>query len=168
MRNLRHPVSMLLRTAAIAILMLCGTWPTATADELQDCLIVHMHSGAKVSYVLETTPKVTFVADKLHVETTALSDDHTLADVSKFTFDKLSSLGSVTAGECRITVIDATVTIEGIAPQAVVTLADMQGRTLASASADSTGMARLSLATAPDGVYLISVTDGRTFKIFKK
>ena len=82
MRNLKKSFSLLLRGSLLSASLAWFGPAALQADELKDCLIVHMQNGNKVSYVLEDTPVVTFEGDKLHVQAAAVSDDHILADVS--------------------------------------------------------------------------------------
>lgn len=168
MRNLKKSVTHLLKRAGIlSSLALCMT-PVVQAEEFKDCLIVHLHGGSTVSYVLEDTPVVTFVGENLHVEADQLSDDHKLANVEKFTFDNVAALADVMANEYRITIQDNYVTIEGLTPNTGIQLADIQGRIIASCNADTEGNATLSLSHITAGVYIVSTTDGKSFKIFKK
>ena len=158
----------LLKRAGILSSLALFMAPLVQAEEFKDCLIVHLHGGSTVSYVLEDTPVVTFVGENLHVEANQLSDDHKLADVAKFTIDNVAALADVMANEYRITIQDNTVTIEGLTPNTGIQFADIQGRIIASCNADTDGNATLSLSHITAGVYIVSTTDGKSFKIFKK
>lgn len=168
MRTFKKSFSLLLRGSLLAASLAWLGTPAVQADELKDCLIVHLQSGSKVSYVLEDTPVVTFEGDKLHVQAAAVSDDHKLADVARFTFDKASGLGEIAAGDWRITVKDNLVVLEGFTPGSSAGIADMQGRVVASARIGDTGAASISVTDLPAGVYVVSTTDGKTFKLYKK
>lgn len=147
-------------------MILCAV-PASAQDE-QDCLVVHMRDGGRVSYVLEETPVVTFVGNNLHVQTTAVSNDHEVAAVDKFTFEKVSSLNDVTVGECRISVVDGVVSIQGLEPSQEVSVADIRGRIVARVGADSMGVAVLSIRDMAQGVYIVTVADGKSFKLYQK
>lgn len=168
MRNVKKSVAHLLKRAVIASSLALCTAPFAHAEELKDCLIVHMQGGSKISYVLEDTPVVSFAGENLHVEAAQVSNDHKLADVEKFTFEKSTSLSAVLANECRIIVKNGIVTLEGLTPSIEVRLSDMQGRMMASTKAGTDGIASLPLDNISTGVYIVSTTDGKSFKIFKK
>ena len=168
MRNLKKSFSLLLRGSLLSASLAWFGPAALQADELKDCLIVHMQNGNKVSYVLEDTPVVTFEGDKLHVQAAAVSDDHILADVARFTFDKASGLGEIAAGDCRITVRNDLVVLEVLTPGSSAIIADMQGRLVASARIDDAGATSFSVAEFPAGVYVVSTTDGKTFKLYKK
>lgn len=168
MRTFRKSFSLLLRGSLLVASLAWFGAPAVQADELKDCLIVHLQSGNKVSYVLEDKPVVTFEGDKLHVQAAAVSDDHRLADVARFTFDKASGLGEIAAGDRRITVNDNIVLLEGFTPGSSASIADMQGRVLVSTRMGDTGSASISVTDLPVGVYVVSTTDGKTFKLYKK
>lgn len=142
--------------------------PCALAEDLKDCLTVHLQSGSKATYVLEETPVVTFIGDNLHIESSTLSNDHKLNDVVKFTFDKTSGIEAVQAGDYRITVLAGIVRLEGFTPGANATVCDIQGRNMASAIVGANGDAEISLANLSNGIYILSTTDGKTLKIYKK
>lgn len=168
MRSITKSFTRLVRGSLLAgVIAWCGA-PALQAEELKDCLIVHMQNGNTVSYVLEDTPVVTFVGDKLHVEAAAVSDDHQLADVARFTFDKSTGLSEINAGDYRITVKDNQVMLQGFKAGAMATIADMQGRNVASTRISDSGEATMSMAELPAGVYIVSTTDGKTFKLYKK
>ncbi len=148
---------------------MCYAVPSVMADELKDGLIVHLHNGKTVKYILEQTPVVTFVEDKLHIESTAVKDDHKLSDVDKFTFDKVStSLEDLTAGDYLISVTDNRVLLQGFTPGSSVTLTDVQGRTVTRATVSTTGEATVDMAELVAGVYVVATADGKTFRVLKK
>lgn len=155
------------RAAIVSSVALCAV-PLAIAEDSKECLIVHMHGGSRISYVLEDTPVVTFEGENLHVEASQLSDDHKLAEVEKFTFENMAALPLVQADEWRITISDHNMTLEGVTPLIHVTLSDIQGRTIAATNANTEGIASLSLSGISKGVYIVSTSDGKSFKIFTK
>lgn len=148
--------------------LMLGVVSTMGAEELKDCLVVHMHSGATISYVLEERPIVTFSDTQMHIESAEVSDDHNVADVQMFTFEKSSSIGAVGAQEWRIIVKGELVLLEGLDSTVGVSLVDVQGRIVASAIVADDGSASLSLNKLETGVYVLSTTDGKSLKIFKK
>lgn len=168
MRTITKSLSMMFKGALLASACAFFATPTANADELKDHLVVHKQSGAKVYYVLEDTPVVTFNSNKLHVESKSVSDDHNLSDVDKFTFEKTTSLSEIAKGDQRITIKDNYVMLEGFTPGAVVTLNDMQGRVLVSTVVSDNGDATIYTTDIPTGVYVVSTSDGKTFKLYKK
>lgn len=148
--------------------MVWSAVPQAAADDLKDCLIVHKHDGTRISYVLEDTPVVTFDAESMHIAAAAINDEHKIAEVEKFTFDKESALEAIRPGDYRITVTDREVLLEGFTPAATASITDMGGRVAQTVQIDTNGSATLTIAGYPTGVYIVSTTDGKTFKIIKK
>lgn len=169
MRKFRHCTLRIFRAFMLGAIAVCCAAPTVMADELKDGLIVHMHNGKTVKYILEQTPVVTFVGDKLHIESTVVKDDHKLSDVDKFTFDKVStSLDDLTAGDYLISVIDNHVLLQGFTPGSSVTLTDLQGRIVTRAVVATTGEATVDMTELVAGVYVVATTGGKTFKVLKK
>lgn len=167
MRTNKNSFSLLLRSSLVAASMAWAGMGLVQAEDLRDCLVVHMLDGKSVSYVLEDQPKVTFVEDKLHIEANAVSDDLVLADVAKFTFEKLSGVEEITAGNFRITVNNDLVRLEGGTPGAIVNIVDLQGRLNISTSLDEQGSVTILLADLSTGVYVVSTSDGVNFKLLR-
>lgn len=168
MTKKRQSFSLLPRSILMGCVMMLSAALTAHADDLQDCLTVHMLNGSKVIYVLDDQPTVNFADGKLHVESNAVSDEHDMTDVAKFTFDKTSSATLIDAGDRLISVRGTTVRLEGFVPGTAVILTDMHGRNIASATVSIHGTASVSIADIPAGVYVVSTSEGKSFKLFKK
>lgn len=168
MGKIKRSFSRFFKCLAVVSVMAWSAAPQALAEELKDCLVVHKVGGAQVSYVLEDTPVVTFDAENMHIAANALTDDHKLAEVERFTFEKSSSLATVRPGDSRITVTDREVILEGFTPAASASITDMNGRVTQTVGIDGSGMAVLTIADLSTGVYIVSTTDGKTFKIIKK
>lgn len=153
---------------AALLLLWCAATP-AFSQDARECLVLHLNSGAKVSYVLADKPVVTYQGSSLHVSSASLNDEHPIADIDNFTFEKqTSAVGTIGADEIRITVTCEALTIQGLDDGACVTLADIQGRVLAYATADADGLASISTMRYPAGVYIVSASGCHAFKIFKK
>lgn len=168
MRTLQQSFSLLLRGSLVAATLAWVGIGHMQAEELKDCLVVHMVNGNSVSYVLEDTPKVTFVEDKLHIEATSISDDHLLANVDKFTFEKSTGVESITTNNLRITITNDYVTMEGATPGAIVNIVDIQGRLTLTTRVNDSGNVTMSLTDLSAGVYVVATSDGKTFKLLKK
>lgn len=157
------------RSVLVAALLCCPILSAMAVE--QSLLTIVFHDGNKQSYVLTERPKVTFDATSLFVTGTTVSDTYRIAEVDKFVFDKgnPTDIRDVASGEVRLTFVDGeNVLLEGLQPSAVVRLFDISGKSLASLKATADGKASVSLEGGEAGVYVVSISDGRTFKVMKK
>ncbi len=153
----------------LASAVTCCAAPAAMAGELKDAVVVYMHDGSTAKYILEQTPIVTFVEDKLHVESSVVSCDHNLSDVDNFRFEQVdAAVESIAADEYRISVVDNTVLLQGFTPGSVASLTDIEGRTVARVTVGADGEASIALSNLATGVYIVSTTDGKTFKLLNQ
>lgn len=157
-----------LRLLSAMLLLFCATLTTAAAEA--EMLIVIMQDGTQHSYVLTDKPKVTFDGTQMNINSAQLSDAYTISEVKKFVFaDDASAIAPVAAGEQRVTFTDGTnVVLEGLNAGTQVSLYDLAGHALATVKANGEGQATLSLETQAAGVYVVSVSGGKSFKLLKR
>lgn len=146
---------------------LCLAVPALFAEEEKECLVVTLRDNSTVSYFLEDTPVVTYVGNNVHVEANAVSDDHPMADVVMFAFEMKSVGVSVEDTECRITVNDNIVRIQGLSAGIKVMLSDIQGRVIKVETIGASGEIVLPLDNLNAGVYVVATSEGRSFKVLK-
>lgn len=157
------------RGSVVAAVFACCVAPSAMAEESKEGLVIYKYSGEKVSYILEERPVVTFVNDKLHVETSSVSADHDLTDVDKFSFENvLTGIESITEGLCRIYVNNNEVILQGFKPGCTVTMTDMEGRVVVNQVVGGTGEAVIHTGDLGVGVFVVATSDGKTFKLMNK
>ncbi len=157
-----------IKKSIAVLLLLWSTAQTAFADTANEYLVVHLANGSQVSYVLEEKPVVTYDGPVIHVESAAVSDDHRMSEVAKLTFVKKTDVSEqLAAYEIRIVVAPESVTVQGLPAGTSLTLADLQGRVLATAAAGATGEATIATGSLPGGVYIVAATNGHVFKIYK-
>lgn len=168
-KNVITPMRRAMRRGIASMLLICGMCQPALAEE-QSLLTLLFNDGHKQSYVLASRPKVTFDASTLYVASEDVKDEYVLADVSKFVFDKgdITAIAAVKDGECRLTFVDGTtVEVEGIGAATAVRLYDVAGKNIAATKADANGKAVVSLASCQNGVYVVSVEGGKSYKVIK-
>ena len=159
----------ILKKCLAAVLLLWSATQTVWAADVKECLVVHLSDGTNVSYVLEEKPVVTYTATTAHIESTTLTDDYNLAEVVNFTFQDITSLvENPVSDEVRITVTSEQVDIQGLPEGTAVTLADIQGRVFAAASAGFDCTVSFATGNLPAGVYVVATSAGRAFKIMRK
>ena len=157
----------LLKAAVVgSVFMMAAT----TNAAVKDCLVVHTTDGEKTYYVLEDTPVVTFTGDNLHIKSASLEADVKFDNVKQFTFESrdVESVKDLTVGECRITVRNNEVTLEGFKAGSRVAVYAMNGVCVLADTIAQDGCATtLSLGHLDSGVYVVS-TVSKSFKIVVK
>ena len=157
-----------IKKSIAVLLLLWSTAQTAFADTANEYLVVHLANGSQVSYMLEEKPVVTYDGPVIRVESAAVSDDHRMSEVEKLTFVKKADVSEqLAADEIRIVVAPESVTVQGLPAGTSLTLADLQGRVLATAAAGATGEATKATGSLPGGVYIVAAANGHVFKIYK-
>ena len=156
------------RKWALGAALLCAGAMTSAAYGADQYLIVHKSDGGTTSYVLSDTPKVTFDASTMHITGAEFSDDYAIAEVAKFTFSDTSGIGEVAKDESRVSLLDNTLTLEGWTPGAQVSVCDLQGRVAKQSAISGEGAASIELGGLAPGVYIVSISTGKSFKIIVK
>lgn len=167
MINSSIPRPPLLRIAMLALFFVFVSLFRATAQDLHEYLVVEQLNGVKTVYMLDEQPKVSFDDVTLKIECRELADEYPIDDVVRFTFDKLSMLSSVNEPVNVITVRGNDVKLAGFAPGLHVMISDIQGRVLFRTITDMQGETAFSIAGLGDGIYIVSTSGGKSFKIFK-
>ena len=141
---------------------------TAAKAEVKECLVVHDNDGKKTFYVLEDTPTVTFVGENLHVKSESAEADHLLSSVAKFTFESgEASVKDLLDDECRITVRNNEVLLEGFKAGSPVNVYSLAGVRVLAEAVGTDGTATVSLSQLNVGVYVVS-TVSKSIKVVVK
>ena len=130
-----------LRLFSLCVILTCARF--SHAEDLKQALMLELMDGSRVAYYLETRPKVSFSGTDLVL---SASD----VEVS-YPFDKVPS-GDGTS----VQVLAESVRFSGLPAGSEVTVYTADGRKVSSLRADADGSCRVSLATMPTGVYVIS------------
>jgi len=134
-----------------------------------ESLVVTFNDDSTVRFDLNERPAVTFDESRMYVVGETVEADYSLEEVKKFTFSSLTdAIDPVVLGETRLTYLDSeSVSVSGLGSGAEVSLYSLSGQKIAAAAADASGYVTFSLSACPRGVYFISITNGKSFKIIR-
>lgn len=132
-------------------------------------LLLNLTDDQTVTYHFSQQPVATFSGDNLVLTVTdGPAVEYPMENIVNITFaDDLSGVQTVrpSAG-IEITVTNTTLTVTGLAPDAVVNVFDMGGHALVSARADAQGSLSASIESLPKGIYTVA-TGRHSFKFIK-
>ncbi|MCI6823559.1 MAG: T9SS type A sorting domain-containing protein [Bacteroidales bacterium] len=155
----------------ILILILLGLL-TAPAAKAQSELVVQLADGSTTVYALSQQPVVAFEGDNLVITAGNANATFARAEVTQFFFRPVGTgIGKVSSGDLERRVRFAApdlIVVSGIAEDDALRVVTVEGRTAAATIDRTAGIANISLAGLPTGVYILKINQTDTIKIFKK
>lgn len=155
----------------IFILILFGLL-TAPAAKAQSELVVQLADGSTTVYALSQQPVVAFEGDNLVITAGDANATFARAEVEQFFFRPVGTgIGKVSSGGLERRVRFAApdlIVVSGIAEGDALRVVSVEGRTAAATIDRTAGIANISLAGLPTGVYILKINQTDTIKIFKK
>ena len=155
----------------IFILILLGLL-TAPAAKAQSELVVQLADGSTTVYALSQQPVVAFEGDNLVITAGEAEATFARAEVEQFFFRPVGTgIGKVSSGGLERRVRFAApdlIVVSGIAEDDALRVVAVEGRTAAATIDRAAGIANISLAGLPTGVYILKTNQTDTIKIFKK
>ena len=142
------------------------------ADDLVDrkVLVVETKDHVQTTYLLWHRPQVRFEGDNLRVVSTTADVTYKLSDILRFTYETRTVSGirdvSQPAPELGYDA-DGTLVVSQLPKGANVCIYSLDGKLVGQLTAAYNGTFRISLATLPQGVYLVKA-DNTTYKIMKR
>ena len=145
----------------IRLLVLSGfltVTAVSVAEDLKQALMLELTDGSRVAYYLETRPKVSFSGTDLVLSASDVEVSYPFDKVRKYTFELAdpSSVSSPSGDGTSVQVLAESVRFSGLPAGSEVTVYTADGRKVSSLRAYADGSCRVSLATMPAGVYVIS------------
>ena len=132
-------------------------------------------NGTKASFAFANKPVIAVTTDGLTVSATGVSKvSYSFADVQKFYFedDIVTAIGQVkndvSAQRPVFAYVDGVVAVSGMTAGERLAVVTINGSQVSATKADNEGNARVDLASAPAGVYVVSTGSGVSFKLLKK
>ena len=132
-------------------------------------------NGTKASFAFANKPVIAVTTDGLTVSATGVSKvSYSFADVQKFYFedDIVTAIGQVkndvSAQRPVFAYVDGVVAVSGMTAGERLAVVTINGSQVSATKADNEGNARIDLASAPAGVYVVSTGSGVSFKLLKK
>lgn len=134
-----------------------------------------LRSGQKVSFTFAEKPVVAFSADNLAVSVGGTERvSYAYADVQRVFVedDVVSAVGNVVANDKNQHVIfrlsDNQLEVSGLAARDQLSLYATDGKLMLTAQANAEGKVTVSLSALSQGVYVVRMQSGISYKLFKK
>ena len=132
-------------------------------------------NGQKASFAFVSKPEIVVGNDGITVSYSNSNPvSYTFADVQKFYFEDDIETGiqqvecSASANQPVFSYVDGVVVVRGMAAGERLAVVTINGSQVSATKADTEGNARIDLASAPVGVYVVSTGSGVSFKLLKK
>lgn len=129
-------------------------------------LVLHHADGTTSEVELYTLPRIQITDDKMVINVQGISQEYQKADVVRFTYKGVGTGISYVSPTTSFRVDEDRITFHGVPEADAVKVYDAKGMqipvSLTAAGTDSV----LSLASLPQGVYLVSI-NGRTIKFIR-
>lgn len=156
-----------IKRLALCVAMTVAATVGAMAQDSFTYVNIDFKDESMVQFQLADKPELTFANDKLNVTAGTEVASYDYATVAGYHFtSEATAIQSVAKGSLVVRFTDnENIVIEGN-DAFTASLYDTTGRLLDSRSA--TGTATLSLAGQTTGVYVVKLSDGKSFKFLKK
>ena len=132
-------------------------------------------NGQKATFAFASKPEIVVTSDGLTITSSTSSDvSYSFADVQKFYFDDgvtngIQQIeGTTSAHRPVFNYADGVVTISGMASGERLDVVALSGSKVSATKADARGDASVNLSSVPTGVYIVSTSNGVSFKLLKK
>lgn len=160
-----------LKPIGAACVIAAAAFPGFAADTSELCLKVELRNGQTDEFLLAEKPEVTFNGESCVISCGGVDASYDMADILKAYFKEgTNSVEENLAVGISVDLTDPTsAVIGGLTPGAPVTLYGVDGTVFLTVTADSDGVARISLdGLASGSVYVVSVNSTKNFKLYKK
>lgn len=136
-----------------------------------EALVVQYSTGTEEVFFLNEQPRITYAPTSINIQTTSVSVDRDLSTLARFSFQKRvpNSVDRLENRQLTFSFTDGhTVSCTGLKPGSTVTLHNIEGTVVLTDTADGEGHFSTDIDTLATGVYILSTTESRTYKIYKK
>ena len=138
------------------------------AQKNEPCVVVEQTDGTNAEYSLSTQPVIKCIGTTLVLSTTKLRIEMLVTNVAKVYLDSGSSgVESIQEQPVSYHIAGNALYVQGIAPNSIVSLYDIDGLMLARQEADENGVLSLLLGQHPSGVIIVKANN-QSFKIVRK
>lgn len=158
------------RLIIAVMMMLAGVSAIfADVDIPRRTMVLTTKGGETVEFRFVLDPIVTFSGTDMVL--TDINDDKVTFPIGNVAYmkfaDDTTGIDAVAGDDTlRITLLDGTLTADGLKEGALLTLHDMNGVAVASVRADGTGRAEVAVRDLAKGIYAVSAA-GHSFKFIK-
>ena len=140
----------------------------ATAGDEEQCVVVELGEGGKMTLSLGSSPQLTFDDDSVNIIAGETAARLHAGDIRRISFQSISTSIERMEGKGQsVRNEDGQIVAEGMRSGSRLNLYDATGALLSSTKADASGRAALYTSSLPVGVYLIQAGE-TTIKFVKK
>ena len=131
-------------------------------------------NGQKATFAFTSKPEISVTSDGLTVSSsTSSAVSYSFADVQKFYFvddvaTGIQQVETTSASRPVFNYADGVVTVSGMSAGERLDVVALSGSKVSAAKVDAKGNASIDLDNAPTGVYVVSTSNGVSFKLMKK
>ena len=138
-------------------------------DSSKENLVVLLKSGETFYFMLEESPKITFKDQKMCVSTKTEASDIEIINIVKFYFsDSANRIENLKTDEFIIRYINNdNITIEGVSSPSV-RIYTVDGKLMMEKKHSTGNETSVSLESLASGIYILSINNSTSIKIYKK
>lgn len=132
----------------------------------RDCIIVHLEDGSKVTYLLDESPKITFVNGEVSFAT----DVFQMTNIKKYTIgdsENVSINNVLIGGDMDYIYLRGKIFVNLSNPKDPIRLYDLEGKMQAINKTESTDGVVIDINHMAKGMYFLTIGE-ETIKIIKK
>lgn len=157
-----------MKNKVMALLLLGGSLSTM-ADEPKTHLVVWAKDGAKVAYVLNENPKVTFTEEYLVITANGVEVNYRLENMARFTYESnnASAITNLRTGECPFQMNNESLLFPALKANSTIAIYSLNGTLVFQKTIQKDGEYAFPLSNLDMGIYMVNV-NGLTYKIVKR
>lgn len=148
-------------------LLVVGTMQLSA--DTKDILAVHMKSGDKTIYSLNEVVRISYLEDKIVVETAEANESYERKEILKINFSENSSIEEFEKDANLIMTVSVngnTLRLNGLCEPTTAFIFDTEGILAMPTIETSTGI--INISNLASGVYFVKLTNGKTAKFVKR
>lgn len=157
-----------MKNKVMALLLLGGSFSTM-ADEPKTHLVVWAKDGAKVAYVLNENPKVTFTEEYLVITANGVEVNYRLENMARFTYESnnASAITNLRTGEWPFQMNNESLLFPALKANSTIAIYSLNGTLVFQKTIQKDGEYAFPLSNLDMGIYMVNI-NGLTYKIVKR
>lgn len=157
---------------AIASAVLSVVAFAAVAASTEPAVVIYYDNTGKSEEVifLSDTPRITYAGSQVKIVAESCTVERNMSDISKVTIEERSMAGvtETTANSVQFSFIGNEIKCHGLQSGSAVNLYNANGTSVLSATADSNGAFATDISALAPGIYVLSISNNNSYKIYKK
>lgn len=157
-------------TLRSAMLAMAALGAVTAFSAVKRAVVIHSYSGQEEVIALADAPRITYEGAEMHLNSASVSMQRQMTDVAKVTIEDrdISNVNEMLEHSMLFSYSDNVIECAGLTPGIAVSLYDTEGFSVANTVADANGSIRIDLNPMHAGIYLLSISNQKTYKIYKK